>query len=61
MPTLLLHGERDRMVPSAHSEWLAARLPSAELWLEPGEGHVSVLRRAEDALQWLADRNKSPA
>jgi pimeloyl-ACP methyl ester carboxylesterase len=30
-PTLLLHGGRDRVVPAAHSEWLAFRCPSAEL------------------------------
>ena len=56
-----LHGEEDRMVPSAHSGWLASHLPSSELWLERGEGHVSVLRRGEDALQWLSDRNETPA
>jgi pimeloyl-ACP methyl ester carboxylesterase len=55
-PMLLLHGGQDRMVPSAHSEWVARRNPSAELWLRPDEGHVSVLRHAVPALDWLADR-----
>lgn len=54
-PTLLLHGQADRVVPSAHSEWLAARLPSPELWLRPEEGHISVLRAAPAALEWLAE------
>ncbi len=52
-PTLLVHGGRDAMVPSAHSEWLARQIPSAELWVEPDEGHVSVMHRAPAALAWL--------
>jgi pimeloyl-ACP methyl ester carboxylesterase len=53
-PTLLVHGDRDRVVPAAHAGWLAGRCPSAELWLRPGDGHISVLAAAEDALDWLA-------
>jgi pimeloyl-ACP methyl ester carboxylesterase len=56
VPVLLLHGDRDRMVPSSHSRWLATRIPSAELWLRPDDGHISVLDSAGDALNWLADR-----
>jgi pimeloyl-ACP methyl ester carboxylesterase len=55
-PVLLVHGEEDRMVPASHSEWLARRCRSAELWLSPGDGHISVLSRAEEALEWLAQR-----
>jgi pimeloyl-ACP methyl ester carboxylesterase len=52
-PVLLLHGGQDRIVPSAHAEWLARRTRSAELWLRPDEGHISVLNSAEAALGWL--------
>jgi pimeloyl-ACP methyl ester carboxylesterase len=52
-PVLLLHGGRDRVVPAAHSAWLARRCPTAELWLHPDDGHLSVLGRAEAALEWL--------
>jgi pimeloyl-ACP methyl ester carboxylesterase len=48
-----LHGAQDRMVPSSHGEWLARRTPSAELWLRPDDGHVSVLDAAEAAQGWL--------
>lgn len=58
-PVLLVHGEDDRMVPSSHSEWLADRLPSSELRLHPGEGHVSVLREGAVALEWLKERAES--
>ncbi|MDO0929258.1 alpha/beta hydrolase [Streptomyces sp. TG1A-8] len=53
-PVLVLHGGADRVVPSAHGRWLADRCPHAELWLRPAEGHLSVLRDAEAALEWLA-------
>jgi pimeloyl-ACP methyl ester carboxylesterase len=52
-PTLIMHGTADRMVPSSHSEWLAAHCPAAELRLSPGEGHISVLDSAPGALAWL--------
>jgi pimeloyl-ACP methyl ester carboxylesterase len=52
-PVLLLHGGRDRVVPSSHSEWLARRCPSAELRLYPDDGHISILNSAEAALEWL--------
>lgn len=55
-PVLLLHGVDDRMVPCAHGEWLADHLPTARLRLSPGDGHISVLRHGESALEWLAAR-----
>lgn len=54
-PVLLLHGEQDRMIPAAHSAWLAGRCPDAEYRPVPGAGHLSVLQHAADALAWLAD------
>ena len=53
-PILILHGELDRVVPATHGRWLAEHIPDAELWVKPGEGHVSVLRHAADALAWLS-------
>ncbi len=54
-PTLLLVGTEDRVVPPAHGEWLAERIPGATLWPMAGDGHVSVLRHGADALAWLVD------
>ncbi len=54
-PVLLLHGEQDRVVPSSHSDWLAARWPTAELRRYPDYGHISVLTAAGSALSWLRD------
>jgi pimeloyl-ACP methyl ester carboxylesterase len=55
-PTLFLHGGRDRVVPSSHGEWLARRCPSAELWLRPDEGHISVLNQSAAAMEWLREQ-----
>jgi pimeloyl-ACP methyl ester carboxylesterase len=53
-PVLLVHGDADRIVPATHSRWLAVQLPSAELRLRAGDGHLSVLDGALDAMAWLA-------
>jgi pimeloyl-ACP methyl ester carboxylesterase len=52
-PVLLLHGGRDRIVPSSHGEWLARRCPAAELRVSQDDGHVSILNSATQALDWL--------
>jgi pimeloyl-ACP methyl ester carboxylesterase len=53
VPTLIMHGTDDRMVPGSHGEWLAAHCPAAVLRLQRGVGHISVLDSAPDALAWL--------
>ncbi len=54
-PVLFVHGGRDRVVPSSHSEWLARRCPSAELWLRPDDGHISILNQGAAAMGWLRE------
>jgi pimeloyl-ACP methyl ester carboxylesterase len=51
-PVLFLHGGRDRM---AHGTWLARHTRSAQLWLRPDDGHISVLTSGAEALDWLRD------
>ena len=53
-PALVVHGGADRMVPASHGEWLARTIPGADLWLQPDDGHISVLSTSEQALTWLA-------
>jgi pimeloyl-ACP methyl ester carboxylesterase len=56
---LFLHGGQDRLVPSAHSAWLARHCPAAELWLRPDDGHVSILgSSAVAALDWLTEHTR---
>jgi pimeloyl-ACP methyl ester carboxylesterase len=56
VPVLIVHGDQDRMVPSAHGVWLAAHCQTAELRLVPGAGHITVLDSAPAALAWLRDQ-----
>ena len=58
-PTLVMHGMDDRMVPRSHAQWLATRCPRAELRLEAGQGHISVLGSARGALEWVRGRAAS--
>jgi pimeloyl-ACP methyl ester carboxylesterase len=55
-PTLVLHGDQDRVAPSSHGEWLARHCPSAELRLCANDGHISVLNSGAAALEWLTER-----
>jgi pimeloyl-ACP methyl ester carboxylesterase len=52
-PVLFLHGGQDRIAPSSHGTWLASHVRSAELWLRPADGHISVLDSAALAMNWL--------
>jgi pimeloyl-ACP methyl ester carboxylesterase len=56
VPVLLVHGGQDRIAPVAHAEWLNARIPNAELRVQPDDGHISVLGSAPASLEWLAAR-----
>ncbi|WP_048552846.1 alpha/beta hydrolase, partial [Nostocoides japonicum] len=56
VPTLLLHGLDDRVVPPTHSQWLASRIPGATLRTYAGLGHISVLTHAAEGLEWLSPR-----
>lgn len=42
VPVMLWQGSADLMVPFAHGEWLASRVPGVSAHLEQGEGHLSV-------------------
>jgi len=42
VPLQYWHGQQDKFCPFSHGQWLAARLPRAELHLEPNEGHLSL-------------------
>lgn len=53
-PVLIVQGGDDRFVPRAHGEWLAARVPGAEAWIDDAEGHLTLLEhRVPDVHEWL--------
>jgi 3-oxoadipate enol-lactonase len=59
-PTLVMHGENDKMAPLANARMIAARIPDAELAIVPGAGHAYGLERPELSrdllLDWLERR-----
>jgi 3-oxoadipate enol-lactonase len=46
-PTLVCHGDRDRIQPLDYAEHLAARLPDAELFVAEGAGHAVQLEQPD--------------
>lgn len=54
-PTLVIHGETDRMIPRANAEILAARIPGSKLVILPQAGHVFMTDQSEAAQQAILD------
>ena len=52
-PALVVQGGRDRVVPAEHASRMLRSLSQGELWLRPGDGHISVLNAAPVALDWI--------
>jgi pimeloyl-ACP methyl ester carboxylesterase len=55
VPTLLVWGSRDVLVPTAGASELAALMPRSELRVIPGAGHVPMLDRPDDLTRELRD------
>ena len=45
IPTLVLTGERDKMIPKEHSELLVEQLPDSDLVVVPDAGHMVLLEK----------------
>lgn len=54
-PTLVLHGELDRLVPAANGQRLAERIPGAELVLVPDANHIVMTDQPEQVEKVLLD------
>jgi pimeloyl-ACP methyl ester carboxylesterase len=55
VPVLLWHGESDVFSPPSHARWLAERIPSAQVLVQPGAAHFGALDVLADILRWAAD------
>jgi pimeloyl-ACP methyl ester carboxylesterase len=56
VPLQLWQGQHDLMVPLAHGQWLAAKLPQAEWHYLPDAGHLSLLVEQVPAVHaWLLE------
>lgn len=54
LPTLVIHGERDAVVPLAVGKATAAAISNAELVIIPGAGHVPSLTRPHEVADAIA-------
>ncbi len=55
VPTTVFQGDADAIVPLAHAEALAGRVPGAELVLWPGAGHFGLFGHIDEVLGSLVD------
>jgi pimeloyl-ACP methyl ester carboxylesterase len=53
VPVLLVQGGEDRVIPPSHADALLRAIPTAELWLRPRDGHVSILGACPVGMDWL--------
>ncbi|THA33960.1 alpha/beta hydrolase [Streptomyces sp. A1547] len=53
VPTRIWHGGLDTLVPPAHGEWLAARMPTATLIRQADAGHGGHFDATPAMLAWL--------
>lgn len=56
VPVMLMHGERDRFVAFSHGEWLAGRVPDAEIRLSADDGHITLMLRVPEVHAWLLEK-----
>jgi pimeloyl-[acyl-carrier protein] methyl ester esterase len=52
-PTLVIHGERDRLVPVGAAHYMAGQIPDARLQVIPGAGHAPFLSHPAVFMQKL--------
>jgi pimeloyl-ACP methyl ester carboxylesterase len=57
VPVDIWQGRQDRMVPFAHGQWLAAKVPSAQAHLFAAEGHLSMVSVFPELLAELLRRS----
>ncbi|HEY1282621.1 MAG TPA: alpha/beta fold hydrolase [Acidimicrobiales bacterium] len=55
VPTLVLTGDADRIVPAVNGRVLAARIPGARLEVVRGAGHLLLMDHAEHCAQSIGD------
>jgi pimeloyl-ACP methyl ester carboxylesterase len=53
VPLLVLQGRQDLMVPFAHGQWLASRIPGNTARLTDDDGHLTLLTEVTAVHAWL--------
>jgi pimeloyl-ACP methyl ester carboxylesterase len=52
-PVLLWHGVDDKQSPASHAKWLAKKIPTADLDLDPGVAHFGAVEILPETLSWV--------
>ena len=55
-PVLVVHGDTDIIVPLSHAEYMAERLPNAELLIRHAESHLGGLDLAREIVDFIVER-----
>ena len=61
IPTLLIHGDRDPLMPLEAAQWLCAQLPQARLETFAGAAHAPFLNDPERFAKLIGDHCHAPA
>ncbi len=54
VPVYLTYGREDTLVPAAHGDWLAARIPGVRVVVNDAAGHMGDDGQIEEHYAWLA-------
>ena len=54
VPTALVYGRTDNLVPPAHGDWLAAHIPNAQVNADEAAGHAGDDADVERMYAWIA-------
>ncbi|GAA0236973.1 alpha/beta hydrolase [Actinomadura nitritigenes] len=60
VPTMLWHGANDTFSPAGHSRWLADRIPTSTVVVQPGSAHFGAFDVLPDVLTWLVQPDSAP-
>jgi len=55
VPTIVITGGEDKLIPADHAAWLADAIPGARLILVPEAGHMVILESQEVVTEEIAD------
>ena len=55
VPTRIVYGLTDVLVPRQHGDWLARNVPNAEVVIDEEAGHVSDSARVTEHYRWLVE------
>jgi pimeloyl-ACP methyl ester carboxylesterase len=53
IPTLIIHGDRDVIVPPEDAKFMAKRIPNNHLYILNGAGHVPTMTRPDEVAQLI--------